>query len=112
VQVKSTTYRVGAGYRCLFRPNVLKKVDYSPKQLDLFAAYVIPEDIWYFIPSILLLGERRRWMAMLCPVVPPKKEVCYRYECYREAWELLTKSRGELVQYLSRLPSEELRRRS
>jgi hypothetical protein len=38
VQVKSTTYRGSAGYLCQFKPNHLKKVDYSPKQLDLFAA--------------------------------------------------------------------------
>jgi hypothetical protein len=74
-------------------------VDYSPKQLDIFAAYVIPEDVWYFIPAVLLLGERRRTIAMLSPVVPPKKKACYRYECYREAWELLTKSRSDLANF-------------
>jgi hypothetical protein len=110
VQVKSTTYRVSAGYLCQFKPNHRKKLDYSLRQLDLFAAYVIPEDVWYFIPAVLLLGTRRRTIAMLCPVVPPKKKASYRYECYREAWKLLTKSRGELVQYVSHLPSEELRR--
>ena len=99
VQVKSTTYRVGAGYRCMFRPNVRTKVDYSPKRLDLFAAYVIPEDVWYFIPPILLLGERRRSMAMLYPVEPPKKKASYCYECYREAWELLTKTRRDLASF-------------
>lgn len=36
-------------------------------------------------------------MAMLHPVVPPKKKACYRYECYREAWMLLNKSRAELA---------------
>jgi hypothetical protein len=74
VQVKSTIYRVSAGYLCQFKPNHRKKLDYSPKQLDLFAAYVIPEDVWYFIPATLLLGKRRYTMAMLSPVVPPKKK--------------------------------------
>jgi len=97
VQVKSTTSRVGAGYRCMFKPNYQKKRDYSLKEIDLFAAYVIPEDAWYLIPAVLLLGRRRRTMAMLCPVVPPKKRVCYCYECYREAWVLLTKNRTELA---------------
>jgi len=73
VQVKSTTCRVGAGYRCMFMPNHLKKMDYSLKQIDLFAAYVIPEDVWYLIPAARLLGKRRLTMAMLCPVAPPKK---------------------------------------
>ena len=38
-------------------------------------------------------------MAMLSPVVPPAKKACYRYECYREAWKMLTKSRSELVEW-------------
>jgi hypothetical protein len=97
VQVKSTTYRVGAGYLCQFKPNHKNKLDYSLKEIDLFAAYVIPEDAWYLIPAVLLLGKRRRTMAMLCPLSPPAKKACYRYECYREAWGLLTKSRTELA---------------
>ena len=99
VQVKSTTYRVAAGYLCQFKPNHLKKRDYSLKEIDLFAAYVIPEDAWYLIPAALLLGKRRLTMAMLSPIVPPKKKACYRYEPYREAWSLFTKSRAELSCY-------------
>jgi hypothetical protein len=38
-------------------------------------------------------------MAALLPVVPPAKKASYRYECYREAWHLLTKSRAELAQF-------------
>jgi hypothetical protein len=99
VQVKSTTYRVGAGYLCQFKPNHLKAADYSLQQIDLFAAYVIPTDAWYLIPAVLLLGKRRLTMAMLCPVTTPKKKACYRYEPYREAWNLLKKTRGELSKY-------------
>ena len=99
VQVKSTVARLGAGYLCQFKPNHKKKRDYSLDQIDLFAAYVIPEDAWYLIPAVLLLGKRRHSMAMLCPVVPPAKRASYRYECYREAWNLLTKSRMELAHY-------------
>ncbi len=99
VQVKSTVVRSAAGYLCQFKPNHLKKRDYSLKEIDVFAAYVIPEDAWYLIPAVLLLGKRRRTMAMLCPVVPPKKKACYRYESYREAWDLLRKSRLELGNY-------------
>jgi hypothetical protein len=98
VQVKSTISLVGAGYRCQFKPNHLKKHDYSLDEIDLFAAYVIPEDTWYLIPAVLLLGRRRLTMAMLCPVVSPKKKASYRYECYREAWALLKKSRAELLE--------------
>jgi hypothetical protein len=98
VQVKSTTNRDGAGYLCQFKPNHRKRQDYTLQQLDLFAAYVIPEEVWYLIPAALLLGKRRKTMAMLCPVVPPTKKASYRYECYRESWNLLTKSRCELLQ--------------
>jgi hypothetical protein len=98
VQVKSTTYRVAAGYLCQFKPNHQKKQDYSLDQVDLFAAYVIPEKVWYLIPAALLLGKRRKTMAMLCPVTPPAKKASYRYERYRESWNLLTKSRNELLQ--------------
>jgi hypothetical protein len=106
VQVKSTTARSGAGYRCMFMPNYLKKCDYSLDQIDLFAAYGIPVDAWYLIPAALLLGARRRTMAALAPVVPPAKKASYRYECYREAWNLLTKSRNELLQSAIRRDSK------
>ena len=63
VQVKSTVVRSGAGYRCQFMRNHLSKRDYSLSQIDIFAAYVIPEQTWYLIPAVLLLGKRRRMMA-------------------------------------------------
>lgn len=98
VQVKSTSARSGAGYRCMFLPNHLKKRDYSLKQIDVFAAYVIPENAWYLIPAVLLLGKRRKTMAALCPLVPPAKKASYCYEGYRENWNMLSKSRSELLQ--------------
>ena len=97
VQVKSTTQRCGAGYRCQFTPNYRKKRDYSLQQIDLFAAYVIPEASWYLIPAVLLLGKRRRSIAVLCPIVTPAKKASYCYEPYREAWNLLKRSRSELL---------------
>jgi len=99
VQVKSTTMRSGAGYRCQFMPNHQKKCDYSLKQIDVFAAYVIPENAWYLIPAVLLLGQHRRCMAMLSPLFPPAKKASYCYEGFREAWNLLKKSRAELGEY-------------
>lgn len=99
VQVKSTTMRSGAGYLCQFHPNHRKKRDYSLDQIDIFAAYVIPENAWYLIPAVLLLGERRKSIAMLCPLTRPKKKACYCYERYRENWDVLKKSREELLQF-------------
>jgi hypothetical protein len=111
VQVKSTTMRSGAGYLCQFKPNYRKRHDYSMDQIDVFAAYVIPENAWYLIPAALLLGKRRHAMAMLCPLTKPKKKACYRYECYREAWRLLTKGRAELAQFKSPPPPPTHRRK-
>ena len=76
-----------------------KEPDYSLDQIDLFAAYVIPKDAWYLTPAAVLLGKRRIMTTTLCPLAPPKKKASYRYECYREAWNLLTKSRVELAQW-------------
>lgn len=99
VQVKSGSRRAGGGYFCRFEPHYHKNKDYTLKQLDLFAAYVIPVDAWYLIPASLLLGVPRIGSAMLSPVVPPAKKKSYCYECYKDAWNLLTKSRSELGQY-------------
>ncbi len=96
VQVKSTTVRNGNGYFCQFKPNFHKKQDYTVAQIDLFAAYIIPENVWYIIPSLLLLGPVRKTGLMLFPVVPLKKNR-YSYEAYKEAWPLLAKSRRALA---------------
>jgi len=99
VQVKSTSYRLAAGYLLQFMPSHRKQEEFTLKQLDLFAAYVIPVDAWYLIPASLLLGSRQRWSLMLSPVVEPVKKSCYCYECYLEAWGLLMKTRGQLARY-------------
>jgi hypothetical protein len=88
VQVKSTACRAGTGYFCQFKPNYHKKQDYTLRQIDFFAAYVIPQDAWYVIPAPVFLSGRRKEAAMLCPMQPLKKNR-YRYERYREAWGLL-----------------------
>jgi hypothetical protein len=97
VQVKSTTHRSGGGYRCMFRPRHRVTQTYTLNQLDLFAAYVIPEDAWYLIPATLLVGGDHISDIMLCPIGTPVKKASYCYESYREAWSLLTKSRAELA---------------
>jgi hypothetical protein len=96
VQVKSTSCRRVGGYRCDLLPKHGKKLDYSLEQIDLFAAYVIPVNAWYLIPASLVLGVRRITCVMLSPVVPPTKKKSYCYECYREKWSLLTKTRRVL----------------
>jgi hypothetical protein len=98
VQVKSTTHRAGGGYRCMFRPRHRAMQTYALNQLDLFAAYVIPLDAWYLIPATLIVGGDHISDVMLCPIGPPVKKASYCYECYRGAWNLLTRSRTELAQ--------------
>jgi PD-(D/E)XK nuclease superfamily protein len=97
VQVKSTSYRLSAGYLCQLIPRHQTGPGYTVKQVDLFAAYVIPVNAWYLIPAVLLLEPYAITNIMLSPVVPPVKKKCYRHEGYREAWDLLKKSRRQLA---------------
>jgi hypothetical protein len=88
VQVKSTTFRVGTGYRCEFEPN-RQSTPYTLKQVDLFAACIIPENLWYLIPArVLVNGDHLKKGPMLCPMQPLQKNR-YLYEEYREAWGVL-----------------------
>ncbi|MBS1853312.1 MAG: hypothetical protein JST79_20625 [Acidobacteria bacterium] len=96
IQVKSTTVRTGTGYFCQFKPNYHKKEDYTLQQVDLFAAYIVPQDTWYLLPAALLLGPPRKTGLMLYPMEPLKKDR-YKYEEYKEAWRLLSKSRRALA---------------
>jgi hypothetical protein len=99
VQVKSCTCRRGRGYWCQFRPHDGKSADYSLEELDLFAAYVIPVNAWYLIPAAVLLGRKRVRGAMLFPVLLPVRKNSFHYECYKDAWWLLTKTRRALGRY-------------
>jgi hypothetical protein len=88
VQVKSTSYRVDAGYRCQFGTNHNGR-QYAPEHIDFFASYVIPRKAWYLIPgSVLFNGGQRPTTPMLSPIQPHNPNT-YRYERYREAWPLL-----------------------
>jgi hypothetical protein len=88
VQVKSTTCRTQYGYLWKFKPSPSSRHQYTLGQLDFFAAYVIPENVWYLIPAAILLRSRQR-AATLFPI-NPKHPDRYRYESYKEAWPLLT----------------------
>ncbi len=49
VQVKSTISRCGGGYVCTLNPSGGQR--YTASQVDFFAVYVIPEDVWYVLPT-------------------------------------------------------------
>jgi hypothetical protein len=88
VQVKSTSCRVGVGYHCEFERSS-RSSPYTLKQVDFFAACIIPENAWYLIPArALAIGDRVKTGAMLCPTQRTKASR-YHYESYREAWPLL-----------------------
>jgi hypothetical protein len=96
VQVKSSTNRRGRGYWCEFSRHYRKENDYTLEEVDLFAAYVIPVDVWYLIPAAVLLRDGRKG-SMLFPVVQPVKKNSFHYERYMDGWWLLTKTRRGLA---------------
>jgi hypothetical protein len=98
VQVKSCTCRLGKGYMCQFTRFSGKK-DYTLDEIDLFAGYVIPVNAWYLIPAAELLGRDPIRSLMLYPVDLPVRRNTFHYECYKEAWWLLKKSRRGLARY-------------
>lgn len=86
VQVKSTTFKRRECYECLcFWSRVTKTrraKQYSETQIDLVAAYVVPEDTWFLIP----VSELRTSTLYL----PPKKRASKsKYGRFLEKWELL-----------------------
>jgi hypothetical protein len=95
VQVKSTTSRRCSGYICQFR-HAGRKCGYRLEEVDLFAAYVIPENVWYLIPAAVVLRPTHKTGVILCPL-KQAKWYRYRYERYREAWGLLAKNKEELA---------------
>jgi hypothetical protein len=79
VQVKSTLSRCFNGYGC----NVRGTHDsvYSTDDFDFLAVLVIPERVWYLIPSEVAAGQAK---VFLRPDSPQSK-----YAPYKEAWHLL-----------------------
>jgi hypothetical protein len=97
VQVKSTSHRAGAGNLCEFTHCSDGRVQrYGTEQLDICVGYVIPEKTWYIIPAHQLTGRKGASAITLCQFAGVREKP--RYECYREAWELLGKDNSELAQ--------------
>jgi hypothetical protein len=82
IQVKSTVTHSRIGYRCVIQPDKTRTERYTSGQVDFFAAYVIPKDVWYILPADLVLG-----MSSQIQLSPHRKE--HRYARYKEAWHLL-----------------------
>ena len=86
VQVKSTTFNRNGCYECLcFWSRVSKtrqSKQYSKADIDLVAAYVVPEDLWFLIP----VSELRTTTLYLPPKQRAKRS---KYGRFLEAWDLL-----------------------
>ncbi|MGH9515527.1 MAG: group I intron-associated PD-(D/E)XK endonuclease [Terriglobales bacterium] len=77
IQVKSTRSRFQQGFRCNLRASMSRR--YKLDSFDFAAIHVIPLDVWFIIPGIMVkLG------ILLTPGAPSSK-----YYEYEEAWHLL-----------------------
>jgi hypothetical protein len=79
VQVKSTICKNDRYYICSFRT---VSRPYTEDQIDFFAVYVIPEELWYIFPASVVIRIKGNLL-----LAPQRKK--HKYERYREAWELL-----------------------
>ena len=87
VQVKSVTRFDLGSYRLSTARGGRRKSPYSAQQIDLLAAYIIPEDAWYLLP-VHAFAPRKS--LRLCPSNGRPGSRPRRLERYREAWRLLT----------------------
>ncbi len=80
VQVKSVSTAHRGAYRVSSGSGLRSKIPYTAADIDLLAAYIIPEDAWYLIPISAfapVTGLRLR---------PGSRR---RFEPFRDAWRLL-----------------------
>ena len=79
VQIKSTDRWAGSAYSCTLY--AFHQRAYTTNQIDYFAIYIVPDDIWYIFPVSKLLGQT----AVI--LTPHRKG--HKHERYKEAWDLL-----------------------
>ncbi len=80
VQVKSTISHKLDGYIVTIKSRTQQ--NYTCHQVDFFAIYVIPEDIWYILPAKIITILRSNFFVAPC-------NPCQKYAPYKEAWHLL-----------------------
>jgi hypothetical protein len=84
VQVKCTSQLMGGLYHLnAHRRTGGKAIPYTLKEIDFFAALVIPEDTWYIIPLSHVLGRTSFLFR------PKNDRRPNPYAFYKEAWRLL-----------------------
>jgi len=85
VQVKSTDRLRKGGYligACHFHSRSTKRA-YTAAEIDVLAAYIVPERAWYIIPIDQFTPQK--WLSFY----PHNKNSQGRFEPFREAWSHL-----------------------
>ncbi len=82
VQVKSAGVMQQGSYHIASGSGHRSKTAYTERDIDLLAAYILPEDAWYLIPVSAFSPIKT---LRLCPHCPNHS----RFEQFREAWHLL-----------------------
>ena len=83
VQVKGTGARIKGkpGFKVIAAHGNATKAPLNPDEVDVLAAYVEPEDVWYLIPLRKLDGNVSVYLN-------PHSKVNGRYEVWKEAWNV------------------------
>ena len=83
VQVKGTSSQIKnkPGYKVIAASGNATKTPINPDEVDVLAAYVEPEDVWYLIPVVKLTGNVSVYLN-------PNSKVNGRYEVWKEAWNV------------------------
>lgn len=81
VQVKSAHSNAINGYTFHCCGNLRKK-RYTPEDIDFIMGYVVPDDVWYVIPSPNSPTRRRQSLSL-------ERRRMSRFEIYREAWDYI-----------------------
>jgi hypothetical protein len=99
VQIKATATQTVGGYEVQATYCVGKRKGHlTPDDIDLFATYILPLDVWYFVPADALPPS-----ASL-RFYPHRRARHARFEQYRDAWHYLLpdprRSSGDLEWFL------------
>jgi hypothetical protein len=85
VQVKSTTHVHRRGYKVGARKRSIQgQVAYTPKEIDILVAYIVPREVYYVIPAAAVQG-----VTTLHLFPSGARKGAGRFEQYREAWHLM-----------------------
>ena len=79
VQIKSTIHWTGGAYHCLLK--AAHQTPYTLADLDYFAIYIVPDNVWYIFPAQKLIG-------LTAVILTPHRRTS-KHARYKNAWDLL-----------------------